>query len=175
MFRIWVIRKTLKTKQSALDVITIKLQFLQLSLSIRKTKRLAYSNKRKKFTTALLHINGSNIPYVEISNVLGFTLHKQLFHIDRVFKQFFQLIEVLKCICGVFWGSDPLCIIKLYTALMTTKLENACSLLLGASEIEVFRVRRVQWKCLCLDLGTKISTHTLRLEQIIPFKCQCCH
>lgn len=93
-------------------------------------------------------LRGKNFPYIYI-----------------VMKQCFQQINVLKSMCGISFGSDPLCIIKLYTVLVTPKLEYMCSRLLGASQRDLFTICRVQRKCLRLFLGAMASTHTLGIPQ----------
>lgn len=119
---------------------------LRLTLSIRMSTCLVFFQKCKRPATPLC-IYGSNTSCADAVNFLGFTLRRKLFstsHIKMVVKHCSHLTNVLKSICGISWGSDPLRAIKLH------------SLLLDVSDKDLLRFWKVQW----------LYTHIVSLEQM---------
>ena len=92
-------------------------------------------------------------------------------HVSKIQKNCFHYINVLRSLCGVSWGSDPTCLLRLYVGLIRPKLEYMAPILLDCNINDMKILNRIQWKALRTALGAMISTHTLSLEQaanIIP-------
>ena len=156
--------------QKALDMINYKLQELQLSLSANKSKAMLFSNRITDSNLAGgLKINGERLQFVECFNFLGFVFHNRLnlrFHVDKVVRNCFQFVNILRSLCGVTWGSDPLCLLQLYIGLIRPKLEYMAPLLLDCNNTDLLKLQRIQWKCIRISLGVMMSSHTLAMEQI---------
>lgn len=156
--------------QNALNIIGKRLADLQLSLSVRKTKAMIFSSPRRPFLP-IERISFENEPvdFVDSFVFLGFTFQKHLSlkpHIDAVRKSCLQFLNVLRSLCGVSWGSDPQCLIRLYIGIIRPKLEYIAPLLLSCPNSQFIRLERIQWSALRTALGAMMSSHTLGLEQI---------
>ena len=133
--------------QLALSIISSRLEDLQLSLSVTKRKNQLCGH----------------------FNFLGFIFHKKLHlrpHIDKIARSCFHYTNVLRSLCGVSWGSDSVCLIRIYIGLIRPRIEYLAPLLLDCNHNEMLKLQRIQWKALRIALGVMLSSHILAMEQI---------
>ena len=156
--------------QDALSNINRKLSELQLTLSTTKTKAMIFTRRRlDSLLVGPLTINGQQIAYVDTFNFLGFTFQKKLLlraHVDNISHNCFHFINVLRSLCGVSWGSDCICLLRLYIGLIRPRIEYMAPLLLECKQTELLKLQRIQWKAIRIALGAMMSAHTLCMEQI---------
>lgn len=156
--------------QVVISTLEQRLADLQLSLSANKSKSILFSKKPTLFPLPReIMLNSGPIEYVESFCFLGTVFHKNLSmapHLDHIAKTSFQFANIMRSLCGISWGSDPSCLLRIYTSVIRPKIEYAAPLLLDCTKTQKLKLNRLQWKCLRISLGAFPSTHTLALEQL---------
>lgn len=156
--------------QFAINIIESRFKTLQLTLSSAKSKSMVFSKTplRSPMPPPIALSTGPT-EYVDNFNFLGIVLHKHLkldSHLKHLSTSCFHFSNVMRSLCGISWGSDPTCLLRIYTSVIRPKIEYAAPLLLDCTLGQRLKIERLQWKCLRIALGAFPSTHTRALEQL---------
>ena len=152
--------------QSNLNTLCSNLAKLNLYPSITKTKAIIFS-KRQPINIPRLNIGRDYIEYVRDFSFLGVTFQSNLSfnkHITKTVVRSKKLNNILKCIAGVWWGSDPRTILLIYKGMIRPVLDYLSFLYHNSSDTNILKINRIQWSAIRTATGAMVSTHTRSLE-----------
>ena len=113
------------------------------------------------------------IPRVSSFKLLGVIIDDKLSwqpHINDLLTKCFQALNILKSICRVWWGADPLTCLMLYKALVRSRIDYSSFLFANTADSRWKKVERIQNSALRLILGAFPSTPipALQAEAGVP-------
>ncbi|HBK81992.1 MAG TPA: hypothetical protein DDZ41_00075, partial [Flavobacterium sp.] len=152
--------------QCFLNTLCDNLEKLNLTPSPSKTKAMIFS-KGKAIATPKLCIGRDDIEFVRDFSFLGVTFQNNLSfnnHITKTIIRAKKLNNILKCIAGVWWGSDPRTITLIYKGMIRPVLDYLSFLYHNSSDHNILKINRIQWAAIRTATGAMISTHTRSLE-----------
>ena len=126
------------------------------TFSKTKTLCLHFCQKRSYHLDPQLKIKNSLIPMAQQTKYLGMILDNKLNykpHIEALKKKCQKAINILKIISHTNWGADRKTMIKLYRALIRSKLDYGCILYSSARKTYLEKLKTVQNQALRLCLG----------------------
>lgn len=100
-----------------------------LTFSTEKTKCIHFSRRRQMLPSPELTLGELPLPYVEYCRFLGLTFDRRLswnFHIKSLKENCMNKINVLKVLSKTKWGADRSTMLKIYKALICSKLDYGC-------------------------------------------------
>jgi hypothetical protein len=98
-------------------------------VSIPKTKLIHFTRRRGPFQEPSLTMDNFPLPLVEEVRFLGLTFDRKLTwvaHIKDLKVRCLKTLDLLKCISGQKWGADRLTLLRIYRALVRSKLDYGC-------------------------------------------------
>jgi ribonuclease HI len=121
-----------------------------------KTVCMHFCNKRRLHLDPELTINGSPIPVVQQTKFLGLIFDSKLnfkAHIDYLRKKCQKALNLLKVVSKMDWGADRSVMLRLYRALVGSKLDYGCIVYSSARKSYLQKLQPVQNQGLRLCLG----------------------
>ena len=107
------------------------------TFSAEKTQCIHFHCKRKFQPPLKLTMNGRIIPCRESIKYLGMTVDYKLnwiAHIKNLKMNCMKALDILKCLANTNWGSDRTTMLRLYRALIRSKLDYGCFIYNSAKE-----------------------------------------
>lgn len=132
-----------------------------LNISTEKSALMIFSRTKSTPTSPLIELNGHPIKSVSTFRFLGIYLDLKLLedaHIDSLVKKSNRLINVIKSLCGTWWGSDPLLLLRIYKSLIKGSIEYGCQLLPIIHSSKIDRLEKIQRKAIKICIGLRSST-----------------
>ncbi len=121
-----------------------------------KTVCMHFCNKRSLHPDPELKINGTQIPVVEQTKFLGLIFDNKLnfkAHIDYLRKKCQSSLNLLKVVSKMDWGADRTVMLRLYRALVRSKLDYGCMIYSSARQSYLKKLIPIQNQALRLCLG----------------------
>ena len=131
------------------------------TFSAPKTNCIHFHRKKNFVSPLKLTLNGRIIPNREYITYLGITLDQKLNwkeHIRRVKCDTIKRLDILKCISHTKWGSDRTTMLRLYNAIIRSKLEYGSFLINTPQEKTFQQLDTVQNAALRLCTGAYRSS-----------------
>nr|XP_037869408.1 uncharacterized protein LOC119629036 [Bombyx mori] len=105
---------------NSLNSLNVWLVKNDLNLSVSKSSIVVFSKKR---TTPVINVtfNGQSLPYKTKIKFLGVILDSKLSglaHYEHIDMKCAQLLNIMKCLSGVWWGAHPFSMKLVYNALL---------------------------------------------------------
>ncbi|XP_042903321.1 uncharacterized protein [Parasteatoda tepidariorum] len=100
------------------------------TLSPSKSCCIHFCRKRSIHNDPDISIRNINIPVVPHTKFLGVIFDNKLTfipHIRLLRKQCEQKLNILRVLCNTFWGADRLALLRIYQALILSRLDYACA------------------------------------------------
>jgi len=120
-----------------------------LKINYNKTKAMLFTQKR--VTSDGLRIGNFDIEFVQQHKFLGMTLDapnlKWKPHLKILKDSCLQKVNILKCISYHKWGADRATLLKLYKALVRSRLDYGCMFYSSAKETELNKLNVIQNAC----------------------------
>ncbi|XP_045484546.1 uncharacterized protein LOC123689266 [Pieris rapae] len=137
-----------------------------LDLSVSKSSIVVFSKKR---TTPVINVtfNGEPLPLQTKIKFLGVILDSKLCglaHYEHVDMKCAQLLNIMKCLSGVWWGAHPFSMKLVYNALVRSVLDYGTFLLDGGSVLGSQKLDVIQSKALRIVTGVMKSSPTNALQ-----------
>ncbi|CAG5103233.1 Protein of unknown function [Cotesia congregata] len=130
---------------------------LQFALSELKLK----NNRRTEPLRWNIVVKGSPISNSEVVRFLGMDLQAHLswkHHIENVDKKCRNALKTINCLRRTWWGADPMLLIRVYRALIHSRLEYGGLVLFNLTKTEKAKLDRIQFRSLRAALGYSSST-----------------
>jgi len=121
-----------------------------------KTVCMHFCNKRSLHLDPELKLNNIPIPVVEQTKFLGVIFDNKLnykAHIDYLRKKCQNSLNLLKVVSRMDWGADRTVMLRLYRALVRSKLDYACVIYSSARQSYLKKLIPIQNQALRLCLG----------------------
>ena len=162
------------TTQQAVDDIIEGLEAKGLVTSPTKSKIMIFTRKRKiPITNVNIRIYDDPIPIVEETKFLGLVIDHKLRwtkHITYVEKKVEKRLNLLRSLCGVWWGGHPSTMLNLYKSLIRSQIEYGSILYLSVCHTSMSRIERLQNRALRICLGAMKTSpiESMRIEANEP-------
>lgn len=157
---------------NSLNSLNVWLVKNDLNLSVSKSSIVVFSKKR---TTPIINVtfNGQSLPFKTKIKFLGVILDSKLSglaHYEHIDMKCAQLLNIMKCLSGVWWGAHPFSMKLVYNALVRSVLDYGTFLLDGGSVLGSKKLDVIQSKALRIVTGVMKScpTNALQVECCDP-------
>ena len=137
-----------------------------LTISHSKTAAIIFTQRVITGPTSL-SIDGKSLHFSSKVKFLGLTFDRRLTwkpHIDNIVSKCRSDIQVLRIITFCKWSSDYDTLLRIYTALILSKIDYSCFLYGTAARSHLDKLDRIQYACIRLILGALKCTPTYKLE-----------
>jgi ribonuclease HI len=163
--------------QSALDSFYAFTKTSKLEINYQKTVGMVFT--RNNIVLEPININGYNIDYVNEFKFLGVVLDGPYLnwqkHINQVKTGCMSRLNVLKAVSHKDWGADKIMLIRLYKALILTKINYGREFYSTASKTALHALDTIQSAALRIAVGARQTSPILSLEVecgIMPLELQ---
>lgn len=143
-----------------------------LDLSATKSTIVIFTRKRSPLTTNIYY-NNTMIPLASQFKFLGIVLDSKLTgkaHCDYVVNKCERLLNLLRCLAGVWWGAHPQSLKLVYNALIRSVLDYGTFLLEPGNVAALKKLDNIQKKALRIITGAMKSSpiNALQIESCEP-------
>ncbi|KAI5756494.1 hypothetical protein M8J77_025486 [Diaphorina citri] len=139
-----------------------------LFFSSEKTKAIMFSRKNKQDVNSInLTMGDQRIEVVNSAKFLGLILDRKMTwvnHLKNLKKSCYDRMKILKMLSKKAWGSNRKMLLRLYKALIRSKLDYGCIVYNSASPKTLLMINPVQNQSLRLATGAFRSSPTVSLE-----------
>ena len=156
-------KRSKKTLEKAIQTVGQNLELIGLEFSPSKTKLVHFNNKQIKPGSTEILIKDCIIKSVESTRFLGIIFDYKLSfvpQINLVLKKSTRALNIIKFLCGKWWGSDPETLITLYKSYVRSLFEFGCFVYFPTRKTLAQKLERVQFAAIRIALGYRISTPT---------------
>ena len=136
------------------------------TFSAPKTNCIYFHQKRKWQPLAHLTINGSIIPHRESIKYLGLIFDYKMTwaeHVKGIKNDCMSRLDILKCLSHTSWGSDRTIMLRLYRAIIRSKLDYGCTIYSSAKENVLKQLEPVHNAAIRLCTGAYRSSPMMSL------------
>lgn len=108
-------------------------------------------------------VNGVRVHSSSSVRFLGINFHSSLkWHdqVQRISAACVNPMKIISCLRHTWWGADPSLLIRIYNALIRSRIEYGCFFLHNLPKSLAIRLDRIQFKALRLAMGYRNSTPT---------------
>lgn len=162
--RITPVQECIKALESAVTSISQKLFELGLELCTHKTVFVHFTKKKdvRPGSTEII-IGDSKINSVARAKFLGILFDHKLTFSDQVFevqKKCQKAINIIKYLCGTWWGSDPSTLLTLYKSIVRSRIDYGGFVYFPTRKDMILKLERIQFSGIRAALGYRLSTPT---------------
>jgi hypothetical protein len=146
---------------SGLDV-----DFDWVRFSVEKTKCLHFCRLRGALNGPVLTLNGVQLEVMASAHFLGLLLDAELNwkeHVGELRKKCLQTLNILKVLSNTTWDADRQSLLRIYRALVRSKLDYASFIYSSASDATLRRLDTVHHSGLRIALGAFRTSPVLSL------------
>ena len=121
--------------QSAINLATTWARSRGFKFSPGKTKAIRFCRLRRREVIPTLTLEGSILPYEDCVKYLGMVLDQKLTfkpHITELLCNVKQRLNILKVVSHFNWGADRITLLRMYQALVLSKIDYGCQIYGGA-------------------------------------------
>lgn len=159
------IRLGINDIKSSLLNVADHLDQLGLSLAPEKTKFIIFDKSRKKNRQATHRFSFTQSMIQESRTVrfLGLELESALgwsTQIKKITEMCQNPLKIISCLRSTWWGADSILLLRLYTALVRSRIEYGAFFFHNLPTKQSIQLERIQFKALRAALGYRISTPT---------------
>ncbi|CAL4145460.1 unnamed protein product, partial [Meganyctiphanes norvegica] len=141
---------------------------IKLTLQPTKTKVMCFTKKADK--TPRLTLEGSEIEVVQTFKYLGMTLDAPTLtwgaHINMLKSECMARINIMRALAGTTWGANRECQLKIYNAMIKSKIAYGSQVLISASQSNLDKLEVVQ------NMALRIATGAWNNTQISTLQCE---
>lgn len=141
------------------------LKSLGLELSPAKTTAMSFASR--KTPKVNLVVNSEAIRLVDDFLFLGVILDRRLTwkpQVEALSRKCWKVLDILKAVAHIGWGSDPKTMMMLYRALIRSRIDYGSIPLNNCSKKLYLMLDRIQYAALRVSLGCMKSTPTAALQ-----------
>lgn len=131
-----------------------------LSLSVAKSSVVLFSRMRIRPPISVSY-DRSSIPVQDEAKFLGVILDSNLTglsHCYYITSKCERLLNILRCLSGVWWGAHPFSLRLLYNALIRSNLDYGTYFLEPCNATGLYKLNSIQYKALRIVLGAMKSS-----------------
>lgn len=157
------VQKCRNAVEKAVNIIKDNLNNIGLDLAPEKTVLIHFNKQRIKPGETSITVNDCTINSSETVRFLGIILdYKFSFipHINNIHKKCTRAINLIKFLCGTWWGSDPQTLLTLYKSYVRPILEYGIFIYFPTQKYLVEKIEKLQYTALRAALGYRTSTPT---------------
>ncbi|CAD6235251.1 GSCOCG00007873001-RA-CDS [Cotesia congregata] len=150
--------------KEAMDDVCSYLDSLGLDLSVKKTQFCIFDKRNGRKVNSPkwnITVRGCSISNAEMVRFLGVDLHTRMSwktHIEKIDKKCRNALKTINCLRRTWWGADPLLLLRIYRALIRSRLEYGGLILFNLTKSEKSKLDRIQFRSLRAALGYSSST-----------------
>ena len=165
--------KCIKLIEKAIKTIRNNLLSLGLDLCPHKTTLIHFNKKNITPGQTEIKINNLSIKSSESTRFLGIKFdYKMSFspHLQHVQDKCMKALNIIKFLCGTWWGSEPETLITLYKSLVRSHIDYGIFIYYPTQKKLKEKFEKIQFSAIRSALGYRISTPTnvLLAESKLP-------
>lgn len=148
--------------QNAINKIKVNLLELGLELSPGKTSFIHFNNRNILPGSTEIQIDNHSIQSIASTRFLGIIFDFDMSfktQIATVKKKCFKAMNIIKYLCGTWWGSCPLTLINLYKSYIRPIADYGSYIYLNKKD-SIEHIEKIQFAAIRIALGLRISTPT---------------
>lgn len=174
-----------KMLEKSINILSKNLRDIGLILTPNKTTFLHFNNKNILPGSTEISIQNISVESSNTARFLGIIFDYKLSfnpQVDQVIKKCSRALNVIKYLCGTWWGSDPETLLILYKSLVRSIIEYGCFAYYPTRNDTAYKLEKIQHVAIRAALGYRKTTPTniLLAESKIPlireratFLCNC--
>ncbi|XP_030754483.1 uncharacterized protein LOC115881211 [Sitophilus oryzae] len=146
---------------SALETINVFLTKNDLSLSLNKCEAMWFTKGKRKSLPPIIQLESQSLGFKSHVKYLGVILQENLKwekHVENIISKATKALNVLRAVCRVWWGADPITILIAFNALVRSQLDFGSIFLKPISKLSLSKLDRVFFEGLRICLGCMKST-----------------
>ena len=160
--------------QNAITRIQNNLCQLGLELEPEKTVLIHFNNKNIVPGNVVIQIGSHTIKSSEYTRFLGvFFDYKLAFyrHVTEIHKRCFRALNIIRFLCGTWWGADPTTLITLYKSYVRSITDYASFVYFPVRKTQIEKIEKIQYNAIRSAVGFRVSTpkNILLAEAKLPF------
>lgn len=162
-----------KIIEKATKILAKNLQDLGLDLTPSKSTLIHFNNKNILPGNTEITIQNYSIKSSQSARFLGLTFDYKLSFIpqvDIINKKCSRALNIIKFLCGTWWGSDPETLLTLYKSLVRSIIEYGCFIYFPIRKNIAYKLEKIQYVAIRAALGFRKTTPTniLLAESKLP-------
>ena len=137
--------------------------------STQKTQCVHFYNQRGLHPHPELRLNGVELQYTDTARFLGLIFDYKLTweaHIRDLRRRCEKSLNILRLLSGVRWGADRTVLLRLYRALIRSKLDYGCFIYGSANKSKLRLLDTIHHR------GIRLSTGAFRTSRIASLYCE---
>ena len=155
----------LRSLQETLARVDKSLADVGLSLAPEKTALVVFERKRQASNggSKSIKLGSSIIRESRVVRFLGLKMSRDLNwgpQVRKIVSKCQNPLKILSCLRHTWWGADIALLIRLYIAIVRSRIEYASFLFCDLSRTQSLTLNRIQFKALRLAMGYRTSTPT---------------
>lgn len=154
-------KKCLNVLEKAVNIVNKNLTDIGLSLAPQKTVLMHFNSGKILPGETSITIEDFTIKSSETVRFLGLILdYKFSFtqHVNYVQKKCMKAINIVKFLCGTWWGSDPQTLIALYKSYVRSIVDYGSFIYFPTQKTFREKIEQIQFSAIRAALGYRIST-----------------
>ena len=158
-----VLQRATSSLQKSINEIKMRLHNLGLELTTSKTVLVHFNNKKITPGSVSIVVDECEIKSSPNARFLGLIFDYGLTfkpHINTVQKKCLKAINIVKFLCGTWWGSDPCTIITIYKSFVRSILDYGSFIYLPSNQKYTQILEKIQYIAIRAALGLRRSTPT---------------
>lgn len=157
----------IKTIENAIKRIISNLSLIGLQIAPQKTVVLHFNLKNHIPGSIQIRINDDDVTHVIPSSrsarFLGIYVDYRMSfrsHVEQVHKKCSRALNILKFLCGTWWGSDPSTLLILYKSFIRSIIDYGSFIYLSDRTYLLNKVEKIQFQAIRIALGYRNTTPT---------------
>lgn len=144
---------------------------LKLDISPEKSSVLVFSKDPLAQSSVKITYNNNIIPVVNHHKFLGVVIDNKLKfdkHVNYICQNAMKSINVLRCLAGTFWGSDPKTLSMLYKSIVRSHFDYSSLAYMNASVSSLRKLDVIQ------NMGLRVISGAMRSTPIVSMEIENC-
>lgn len=151
------------TVNTFLNALNIWLMEHNFQLSTAKSRCILFRKGKGKNINPSIIFNGEVIPWVNQIRYLGVIFDNNLKwdqHVEHLEGKVGKNLNIMKALCGTWWGSDPKTMLMVYKGIIQSHLDYGGFLLIPNNKKTMYKLNKMQYQGLRIITGCMRSTPT---------------
>lgn len=150
-----------KLLERSIQTSSFNLSMVCLKLEPYKTVLIHFKKKNVRPGTTQIEVGDVIIASSPSGRFLAFTLDHRLtyrLHVNNVKKKYLRSMNIIKFLCGTWWGADPRTLLLIYKSYIRSKLDYGSFIYMSDNHANSLAMERIQYRAIRITLGYRTST-----------------
>ena len=147
--------------QIAINKMENNLFNLGLEIAPTKTVLIHFNNKGIPPGQTKIRVSNHDIKSNEYTRFLGILFDYKLsfnIHINQLLTRAYKSLNIVKFLQGIWWGSDPTCLLTVYKSLIRSAVDYASFIFFPTRKDQIKKIEQIQYNAIRMCLGYRRTT-----------------